>query len=68
MILAPEFRKNTPWRIKGEHATLPVAMSLRSCRVTVCDMEGVKNGVEVAGGELPLYSVVLFPWHNAGAW
>jgi hypothetical protein len=55
MILAPEFRKNTPWRIKGEHATLPVAMSLRSCRVTVCDMEGVKNGVEVAGGELPLY-------------
>ena len=47
----PRPAKN-PWRIKSEHATLPVAMSLRFCRVTVCDMEGVKHSVEVTASTL----------------
>ena len=53
-----EFRKRTLWRIKGEYATLPVAMSLRSCRVTICDMEGVKHTVEVTASTL--YEAVAF--------
>jgi len=52
MILAPEYRNNTPWRTKGEYATLPVAMSLRLCRVTVCNLEGVKHSVEVTASTL----------------
>ena len=38
--------------MKGEYATLPVAMSLRLCRVTVCDLEGVKHSVEVTASTL----------------
>jgi len=38
--------------MKGEYATLPVAMSLRLCRVTVCDLEGVKHSVEVTASAL----------------
>jgi len=38
--------------MKSESATLPVAMSLRSCRVTVCDLEGVKRSVEVTASTL----------------
>ena len=45
-------RARCPWRIKSEYATLPVAMSLRCCRVTVCDMDGVKHSVEVTASTL----------------
>jgi hypothetical protein len=43
---------DTQQRIKSEYATLPVAMSLRFCRVTVCDLEGVKHSVEVTASTL----------------
>jgi hypothetical protein len=39
-------------RRKSEHAKLPVAMSLRQCRVTVSDLEGVKHSVEVTASTL----------------
>jgi len=40
------------WRTKGESVILPVALGLRLCRVTVCDLEGAKHTVEVPASTL----------------
>jgi len=43
-------RRKSPYSMMANTrrtTTLPIAMSLRVCRVTVCDMEGVKHSVEV---------------------
>jgi len=40
------------WRTKGEYARLAFAMSLRLCRVTITDLEGVRHSVEVTASTL----------------
>jgi hypothetical protein len=36
-----------PWRIKSEYTSFVFVMPVRSCRVTIQDMDGVKHTVEV---------------------
>jgi hypothetical protein len=40
------------WRTKSEYAKLAFAMPVRSCRVTIQDMEGVSHTVEVTATTL----------------
>ena len=45
-------RPGTQWRITSEPAKPSVAMNLRSCRVTVSDLQGMKHTVEETASSL----------------
>jgi hypothetical protein len=40
------------WRTKSEYAIFAPAMTVRSCRVTITDLEGVSHTVEVTAATL----------------
>ena len=40
------------WRTKGEYVKISLAMAFRSCRVTVRDLEGVRQSAEVTASTL----------------
>jgi hypothetical protein len=40
------------WRRKSEYAKLPLLMAVKSCRVTVTDMEGISHTVQVTAATL----------------
>src|ERR1700752_1043845 len=39
------------WRTKGEYANVPI-MPVRTCRVTVQDMDGVRHSVQITASSL----------------
>jgi hypothetical protein len=52
LAIVSDLQSYLPWRTKSEYGRFVLAMPVRSCRVTIKDMDGVKHTVEVTAETL----------------